>query len=103
MNVKESAIGVTNKIHFVLTIDPTEQCSLAAFAEFFNEQRLESTLLEAIIEIFNDVFVEAFCGENTHRETEPTDSSAKHQRFAQCLLLSKNTISPLNTSKTLRQ
>jgi hypothetical protein len=63
MNMQESPIEVTVTIHFVLTIDPTEQYSLATFAEFLSEQRLESTLLEAIIESLNDVLVEAYCGE----------------------------------------
>ena len=63
MNVQESPIEVTVTIHFVLTIDPTEQYPLAAFAEFLSEQRLESTLLEAIIESLNDALVEAYCGE----------------------------------------
>lgn len=63
MNVNKSPIEVTVTIHFVLTIDPTEQYPLAAFAEFLTEQRLESTLLEAIIESLNDVLVEAYCGE----------------------------------------
>ena len=63
MNMNKSPIEVAVTIHFVLTIDPTEQYPLAAFAEFLTEQRLESTLLEAIIESLNDVLVEAYCGE----------------------------------------
>jgi len=63
MNMNESPIEITVTIHFVLTIDPTEQYPLAVFAEFLAEQRLGSTLLEAIIESLNDVLVEAFCGE----------------------------------------
>lgn len=62
MNVNKSPVKVTVTIHFVLTIDPTEQFPLAAFAEFLTEQRLESTLLEAIIESLNDILVEAYCG-----------------------------------------
>ena len=50
MNMNESPIEVTVTIHFVLTIDPTEQYPLAAFAEFLTEQRLEATLLEEIID-----------------------------------------------------
>jgi hypothetical protein len=50
MNMNDSPIEVTVTIHFVLTVDPIEQYPLAAFAEFLPEQRLESTLLEAIIE-----------------------------------------------------
>jgi hypothetical protein len=61
--MNKSPIEVTVTIHFVLTIDPTEQYPLAAFAEFLTEQRLESTLFEAIIESLNDVLVEAYCGE----------------------------------------
>lgn len=63
MNMNESPIEVTVTIHFVLTMDPTEQYPLAAFAEFLTEQRLESTLLKEIIESLNDVLVEGFCGE----------------------------------------
>jgi len=67
MNMNESPIEVTVTVHFVLTIDPTEQYPLAAFAEFLTEQRLESTLLEAIIESLNDVLIEAYCGEKHAR------------------------------------
>jgi len=63
MNMNKSPIEVTVTIHFVLTIDPTEQYPLAAIAEFLAEQRLESTLLEAIIESLNENLVEAYCGE----------------------------------------
>jgi len=63
MSMNKSPIEVTVTIHFVLTIDPTEQYPLAAFAEFLTEQRLEATLLEAIIESLNDVLIEAYCGE----------------------------------------
>ncbi len=61
--MSESPIEISVTIHFVLTIDPTEQYPLAAFAEFLTEQHLESTLLEPIIESLNDVLVEAYCGE----------------------------------------
>jgi len=61
--VTESPIELSVTINFVLIIDPTEQYPLATLAEFLNEQRLEATLLEAIIESLNDVLVEAYCGE----------------------------------------
>jgi hypothetical protein len=63
VNVKVSPIEVTLTIHFVLFIDPTERYPLAAFAEFLTDQRLESTLLEEIIESLNEYLVEAYCGE----------------------------------------
>jgi len=72
MNMNKSPIEVKVTIHFVLTIDPTEQYPLAAFAEFLTEQRLEATLLEAIIESLNDVPVEAYCGEK-HAQGNGTD------------------------------
>jgi len=62
-----SPIEGTVTIHFVLTIDPTERCPLAAFAEFLTDQRLESTLFEAIIESLNDVLVKTYCGEKHAR------------------------------------
>jgi len=76
MNVNESPIEVTVTIHFVLTIDPTEQYPLAAFTEFLAEQRLQSTLLEAIIESLNDVLVEAYCGEK-HAQGNGTNGSGE--------------------------
>jgi len=50
MSMNPSPIEGTVTIHFVLTIDPTERCPLAAFAEFLTDQRLESTLFEAIVD-----------------------------------------------------
>ncbi len=48
---------------FVLTRDLAERYPLAAFADFLTEQRLESTLLEAVVENLNEHLVEAYCGE----------------------------------------
>ena len=84
MNMNKSPIEVTVTIHFVLTIDPTQQYPLAAFAEFLTEQRLESTLLEVIIESLNDVLVEAYCGEKHARGngTKRFQRSTKKDRTA---------------------
>jgi hypothetical protein len=61
--MSESPIQITLTIHLVLSIDPTEQYPLAAFAEFLTKQNIESTLLESLIESLNEVLVEAYCGE----------------------------------------
>ena len=63
VSVKLSPIEITLTIHLSLSIDPSEQYPLAAFAEFLTNQHLESTLLEAVIESLDDMLVEAYCGE----------------------------------------
>ena len=42
MIMKESPIEITATMDFVLTIDPTEEHPLSAFAEPLTDQRIES-------------------------------------------------------------
>lgn len=58
--MKESPIEMSVTIDFVLTLDLSEKHPLAALADFLTEQRLESTLLKAMVESLNEVLVEAY-------------------------------------------
>lgn len=98
--MRESPIQITLTVHLVLSIDPTEQYPLAAVAEFLTEQRIESTLLEALIERLNEVFVEAYVVKNTHAATGTSNSNALPPVLARKLPPLASTNSPLITSKT---
>lgn len=65
VSVRLFSTKITLTIHLSLSIDPSEQYSLAAFAKFLTNQLLESILQEAIIESLDDVLVEASVAKNT--------------------------------------
>jgi hypothetical protein len=98
--MRESPIQITLTIHLVLSIDPTEQCPLAAVAEFLTEQSIESTLLESLIESLNEQLVETFVVKNTHTATGTSDCNAPPPVLARRLLPPASTNSLLITSKT---